>query len=95
MMKYLSSIVHWFTGLTRPVPSRDWHTVLVLILLLGAAVVGIALYFYLGLQSGAIIVPQAPTHVSPPSVSRDKLSKVLEVYQQRALNYNAGNFAPK
>lgn len=91
-MNYLTPIFHWFKGLSRPVPSRDWHAVLVLIMLLGLAVVGVGLYFYIGLQSGAIIVPQTPVQVSPPSVSRDKLSKVLEVYQQRALNYEAGNF---
>lgn len=89
-MKYLVPVVRWFKGFSRPIPSRDWHVTLIVVVLVGVGMIGIALYFYIGIQSGAIIVPQAPPHKSPPSVSRDKLTEVLQVYEQRMLKYKAG-----
>jgi hypothetical protein len=95
MMKLIAPVVHWFKGLSRPVPSRDWSAVLILLIVLGVSLIGGALYFYIGIQSGAIIAPQAPPTTSPPSLSRDQLSKVIGKYQQRATNYKAGNFVSK
>ena len=90
-MKYLSIIMRFVLSLTRPAPSRDWHIILTVVGLLGATMVGVALYFYIGLETGALITPVAPREGPPPSLSREALSRVLKVYEQRAVNYDAGN----
>lgn len=92
-MKYLAPVVRFFVSLARPSPERDWRIVLAAALLLGAALIGNAIYFYVGLQSGAIIAPREPTRSPAPTLSRAELSRALDFYRARALNYEAGNIA--
>jgi hypothetical protein len=94
-MKYLSAIIHFFKSFARPVPARDWRVVIVVLMAVGVGLIGAGLYYYLGIQSGAIIVPESAPHKSPPTVSRDQLSKVLQEYEQRDVNYKSGNFVSK
>ncbi len=94
-MKYFHALLAWLKHFSRPNPSRDWYAVLGTALICGTATIVAGLYWYVGLQSGAVIVPMAPAHVSAPSVSRTQLSNVINEYQARALNYQAGNFVSK
>lgn len=90
-MKYLAPIVMFLRSLTRPAPARDWLIAVLLALLTGLGMIAVAIYFYFGLETGAIIVPKAPERVSPPAVSREALKQVLDAYHIRALNYQSGN----
>lgn len=91
MKQYYQKALQYLKQFTRPYPVRDWYIVLVLNGVLFVATLGIALYFFIGLQSGAIIVPKDGNDVPAPSVSRDDLNQVLEKYKERELNFESEN----
>ena len=82
------SVTH---ALVRPSPARDWTITLAVLLLLALVLAGVGTFYFIGIRSGAIIVPQVAEQPPMPGVSRDAMSVVIKVYEERALNYESGN----
>lgn len=78
--------------LTNPYPMRDWYIAFFIALVAFGVLIGIALYLFIGIQSGAIIVPQEAAQKPPLNVSRESLTDTLEVYEERALNFETSNY---
>ncbi len=74
-----------------PHPGRDWFVALLIVVLIGLGLAGVALYYFIGLESGAIASEGVGATTPTPSVSRADLEKVLTLYKTRALNYQSGN----
>ena len=90
-MKYVNAFQQWLIGLARPNPLRDWFIVLGLVTLLAAILVVVSVYFFLGIRSGTII-PEADNMIKrTPTVSREALQNIVEVFETRTLNYEADN----
>lgn len=91
-MKFIEPFTVFFHTLTRPFPSRDWYLSLGSTAVLGAVLIAIAVYFFIGIQSGAIIAPQGTE--APPSIniSREGLQKTIGVYDVRVLNFESANY---
>ena len=92
-MEYLSRITQFLQKLTNPYPTRDWYIMLAIAALTALILIAIAVYFFIGIQSGFIIGSSSETEIPTQSLSREKIKQTLEVYEQRRVNFEAGNYA--
>lgn len=92
-MEYLSRITQFFQRLTNPHPTRDWYIALSIAALTALVLALVAVYFFFGIQSGFIIGSQSGTDGPTPTLSREQLSQTLELYEQRRINFEAGNYS--
>ena len=90
-MGFITHIIDSLRALSRPFPMRDWSLIVAFAWFVAVALIGIAVYFFIGIQSGAIIVPHAEPSAPGVSVSREGLKKTLETYDTRKLNFDSGN----
>lgn len=92
-MEYLKIFSSVFHKLTNPYPLRDWYILLTGSAAIALVLIGIAIYFFVGIQSGFIIGERTDVDTKSPTVSREKLSQILETYEKRRVNFEAGNFS--
>lgn len=91
MKNFYKNTITFFTSLTRPHPLRDWYIILSISGMLFVVLLSVALYFFIGLQSGAIIVPKDGGGITSPNVSREDLRSAIDAYDERRLNFESDN----
>lgn len=91
-MKFIATVTAFFQTLTTPHPMRDWYLLLAVAALVTVLLISMAVYFFFGIQSGFIIGSFTPEVVPRPTVSREALLETLETYEERRLNFEAGNY---
>lgn len=88
----LKTLFAQIADLAWPHPARDWAIVLLTAVIVAAGATGMAGYRFWTIQVGSIVSASADVPRAPMPVSRDLIKKVIETYQQRAVNYTARNF---
>lgn len=83
------SVREFFASLGTPHPLRDWILLLALAVVGLVMVVGIGVYYFFGIQSGTIIGDTTAQIAPAPRVSRVELEKMVELFTQRAVNFEA------
>lgn len=78
---------------TAPHPVRDWLLILFITLAASLVLIGISLYFYIGIRSGSIVGAPNTEASRTPGISRAALDSTVSKYETRRVNYDAGNFA--
>lgn len=79
--------------LITPHPVRDWLFILFITLAASLVLMGISLYFYIGIRSGNIVGAPNTEAGRVPGISRAALDDTVSKYETRRVNYDAGNFA--
>lgn len=75
-----------------PHPLRDWVVVASILFVIFIIVIVFATYMFLGIRTGRI-VGTAPVEIpSAPKVTRGEIKEVLDEYELRRVNFDAGNF---
>lgn len=92
-MKYLLRIKNAVSSLTQPNPLRDWFIVLCLLVALLLTLIGVSVYFFVGIQSGGILGEPDTEIKRTQTVSRKTLEDVVNTYEARRVNYEAGNIS--
>ena len=77
-------------SITTPHPSRDWYGAVALALIVGLGLVGGAGYYFVGIQSGAIIVPARADTQPLPTISAPALNTIVAAYEARTVHYTDG-----
>ena len=91
----ITQILQRFTkDLGRPYPARDWLIICAIAGTVGVLGCALAIYMFLGVQTGSIVSGGTEVPRAPIPVSRDAIKTVLETYQARASNYASKTFAP-
>lgn len=91
-MQYLTRIKMFVTGLTNPHPVRDWYLALSVAAVFTLTLVGLSVYFFIGIQAGFIMGGQSSSESALPSVSREGMLRTLETYETRTVNFEANNY---
>lgn len=91
-MKLITNILNFFTSFKEPRPPRDWIVILCLIFAVLIALVGWAIFLFLGIRSGAIIGSAEGQEVATPTVTRGELQEALDHYQKKEANFDARNY---
>ena len=91
-MQYITRIKTFFASLMNPYPVRDWYLVLSVAVVVMTALVGLSVYFFIGIQAGFIVGGQSDSEGAAPSVSREGLSRTLDRYEVRTVNFTENNY---
>lgn len=89
-MTLLTHFIAALKRLSRPLPARDWALATLASMVVTIVLMGVALYYYVGLQSGSIIVTHGEPTTDRPSVSKTALTAILTTYQDRARSFESG-----
>lgn len=82
----------YIKSLGTPYPLRDWFTIVMCAALFGVIVIAVAAYLFLGIQTGSLVGAETVAREMPSPVSRAEMKKSIDVYTERAVNYEAKNF---
>lgn len=78
-------------AITTPYPRRDWIAVVVVAGIVLVLSVGVAGYFFFGIQTGALLEAAVPPKNPPPPVSRVDLKTAIDLYTTRLTNFEGKN----
>lgn len=94
-MQFLTAISHFVKTLTTPHPARDWYGVFFFSVFIACVLIGVSLYFLVGIQSGIIVIPKQESEISGvPSISRASLDQAIDAYKERTVNFDSENYSP-
>ncbi|MEK7063657.1 MAG: hypothetical protein AAB955_03135 [Patescibacteria group bacterium] len=87
----LAVVTNWLKRMGTPYPARDWLVAVTTGALIVLAGIGIAAYLFLGVRTGTLIEAGTPRGTPPEPVPRQEMSRVLERYGIRLVNYDSAN----
>lgn len=88
----MDTLNSFLRSLGTPYPLRDWFVIVVCASMCGIASVAIAGYLFFGIQTGSLVGAETVAKELPSPVSRAEMKKSVEIYTERAVNYEAKNF---
>lgn len=91
-MKSAQELVQRLKTFFGPHPLRDWVVIATLLFVIFMIVVVFAVYLFLGIRTGRIVGSVPAENLSAPKVTRGEIKEVLDRYELRRVNFDAGNF---
>ena len=91
-MKSINDTLEFLRSFMRPHPQRDWVIISVVLAIIFIYMLVSAGYLFWGIRSGRIVGVGHPETPSQPKVTRGEMREVLDVFEARRTNFDAGNF---
>lgn len=92
-MKYFKRIIAIVGSLSSPHPLRDWVLVLTVNVLILIVLVGIAVQFFFGIQSGNSIGSRSPERLIIERIPQTELETLVQTLEKRRSAYEAGTIS--
>ncbi len=91
-MKSINDTLETIRAFMRPHPQRDWVLISVVLCVIFVYMLVSAGYLFWGIRSGRIVGVGNPETPAQPKVTRGEIREVLDIFEARRTNFDAGNF---